>query len=242
MCLIVLAHRFSDRFPLILAANRDEDYERPTAAADFWNDEPAVLGGRDQVHGGTWLAITTRGRFGAVTNLRGAARSSQNRSRGELVREFVVGAQPAREYANEVERRLSDYAGFHLLAGEVGREVALLSAVTQMLSPGIHGLSNAPNGERWEKVDTAVAALHAVARVADDQRLADEILRIIGPPMKHGDPTRDLFIAGDRYGTRSSTAIVAQGDQFLFVEQTYGRGGLKIGERKTFRVRRPSER
>src|SRR5204863_200004 len=72
MCLIALAHRASEKYPFVLAANRDEDYERDTRVAQVWEDAPEVVGGRDALYGGSWLAIARNGRFAAVTNLRGA--------------------------------------------------------------------------------------------------------------------------------------------------------------------------
>jgi hypothetical protein len=89
MCLIAIAHRAHARFPLVIAANRDEDYDRPTYDAHFWTDAPDVLGGRDALANGSWLAIARNGRFAAVTNLRGAERKT--RSRGALVADFVIG-------------------------------------------------------------------------------------------------------------------------------------------------------
>jgi len=213
MCLIVVAHRIFDGFPLIIAANRDEEYARPTIPANFWSDHAEVLGGRDGLHGGTWLAITKHGRFAAVTNLRGAVRRPESLSRGELVENFVIGTQSPLEYAKSID--ISRYAGFHLFVGEIGGDLALVSGKVQLLGPGIHGLSNAPDGERWPKVATAVEAMRTL-------RTPEEILRFLGPPMKYGDPTRDIFIAGDRYGTRSSTAIIADGKNVIFAEQNYG--------------------
>ena len=213
MCLIVVAHQAFEGFPLLIAANRDEEYSRPTVPAHFWPDYTEVLGGRDGLHGGTWLAITKRGRFAAVTNLRGAVRSSDSLSRGELVNRFVTGMQSPLEYAKSID--VSRYAGFHLFVGEVGGELALVSGTVKSLGRGIHGLSNAPHGEHWPKVDTAVEAIRTL-------RTPEEILRFLGPPMKYGDPTRDIFIAGDRYGTRSSTAIVADAKSVAFAEQNYG--------------------
>ena len=213
MCLIVVAHRAFEVFSLIIAANRDEEYARPTIPANFWSDHAEVLGGRDGLHGGTWLAITKRGRFAAVTNLRGAVRRPESLSRGELVSNFVIGTQSPLEYAKSID--VSRYAGFHLFVGEIGGDLALVSGKVQLLGPGIHGLSNAPEGERWPKVDTAVEAMRTL-------RTPEEILRFLGPPMKYGDPTRDIFIAGDRYGTRSSTAIIADGKNVVFAEQNYG--------------------
>src|SRR6185436_20956068 len=115
MCLIALAHGVSERYPLVLAANRDEDYERATRVADVWEDAPDVVGGRDAVHGGSWLAVSKSGRFAAVTNLRGAVQRS--RSRGLLVRAFVTSAIAPEAFAEEVARDAAEYAGFHLIVG-----------------------------------------------------------------------------------------------------------------------------
>ena len=70
MCLIVLAWHQREDAPLLLAANRDEFHERPTARADFWVDEPQVLAGRDLRAGGTWLGLSRGGRFATITNIR----------------------------------------------------------------------------------------------------------------------------------------------------------------------------
>src|SRR5579872_7362887 len=99
MCLIALAHRVHAKFPLVVAANRDEFYARPTAQAAFWEDRPAILGGRDLECMGTWLGVTTTGRFAAVTNFRDPAdiRTSAE-SRGTLVSRFLEAAEPAESY------------------------------------------------------------------------------------------------------------------------------------------------
>ena len=70
MCLILFAFKTSSRYPLVVAANRDESYARPTAAAAFWGDHPDIYAGRDLDMGGTWMGLTRGGRFAAVTNFR----------------------------------------------------------------------------------------------------------------------------------------------------------------------------
>src|SRR5712691_2616136 len=109
MCLIAIALHAS-KYPLVIAANRDEDYARPTLAAHFWTDAPNILGGRDALHGGSWLAMTRAGRFAAVTNLRGSVRDPQKRSRGELVSNFVRGDTEPQQYIEEVAARAAEYA------------------------------------------------------------------------------------------------------------------------------------
>jgi len=70
MCLALFAFHTHPRFPVLIAANRDEFYERPTAAAGFWKEIPALLAGRDLREGGTWMGVTRSRRFAAVTNYR----------------------------------------------------------------------------------------------------------------------------------------------------------------------------
>lgn len=234
MCLIALAHCVSPRYALIVAANRDEEYARPSLPAAFWDGEE-IAGGRDAVHGGSWLAMSRAGRFAAVTNLRGAVRTNQPRSRGELVAGFVRGDAPPRGYLDEISTRLADYGGFHLLAGEVGGDLGQLSESARSLERGFHGLSNAPAGITWPKVETAIEALRGATETRDRATMIDRLLRILRSTPANGDPTRDLFVAGERYGTRAATVIVVDDGMVDFVEQGFGPGGVIMGERRDVR-------
>src|SRR5436190_627896 len=121
MCLIAVAHLASARWPLVIAANRDEFFDRPARAAHAWDDAPDVIGGRDLQAGGSWLAVTRGGRFAMVTNVRpsGPAEAGPyTTSRGALVSDFIRGGVAPLAYAEGVERER--YAGFHLVTGEVG--------------------------------------------------------------------------------------------------------------------------
>src|SRR5882724_7022541 len=96
MCLIVLAWRVHPRFPLVVAANRDEFHSRKAAPAAFWRDQPQILAGRDLQAMGTWMGVSRSGKFAAVTNYRGAREPSAAESRGALVTAFLAdGALPA---------------------------------------------------------------------------------------------------------------------------------------------------
>jgi uncharacterized protein with NRDE domain len=176
--------------------------------------------------GGAWLAISRRGRFAAVTNLRGAV--SRGRSRGALVRDFVTGDAAPHAYVAGIDP--SQYAGFHLFAGEVGGELAHLSESASSLDAGIHGVSNAPHGERWPKVDLAVDAVRAALALDDVEAIVDELLRFLATPRGRGRIEEEVFIAGDRYGTRASTVVVATPETIVFAEQNFGRGGRVEGE------------
>jgi uncharacterized protein with NRDE domain len=225
MCLIVVAHRVTEELPLVLAANREEDHDRPTIPADFWPDQPDILGGRDALLGGSWLALTRDGRFAAVTNLRGAVRGPGGPSRGDLVRDFVRGTARPAEYADDIATRVDEYAGFHLLVGEIGGTLAQISGAARELEPGIHGLSNAPMGVRWPKVELAETAMQ---RALTEGLTADGLLRFLSTKP-------DIFITGDRYGTRSSTVIIAKASEVHFVEQNFARGGAPQGAPRAFR-------
>jgi uncharacterized protein with NRDE domain len=119
MCLIAFAYNVHPSYRLILAANRDEFYERPSAAADFWKDYPQVLAGRDLKNGGTWLGITREGKFAAVTNYRDpSSLKSDAWSRGKLVSRYLVGKQTPDDYLKKISAQVNQYNGFNLLLGD----------------------------------------------------------------------------------------------------------------------------
>lgn len=238
MCLIVVAHEVASKIPLVIAANRDEDYDRPSRAAHLWDDNPDILGGRDALHGGSWLAIRRDGRWAAVTNLRGTTRTPDRRSRGHLVRDFLSTTQDAAAYARDVATRNDQYAAFHLLLGGAGESLVQLSENVMEYPPGIVGLSNSPVSERWPKVDAACDAMAAALKQSHPEPIAESLLRFLGTPPVAYQPEREPFVAGEKYGTRSSTVIVATAEQILFIEQNYARGGSPDGLRRVFRLDR----
>jgi uncharacterized protein with NRDE domain len=245
MCLILFAYRAHADYPLVLAANRDEDYARPAAAAGFWEDHPAVCGGRDLERGGTWLGLSRGGRFAAVTNYRdGLPRRAGARSRGELTRDYLVGAQPALAYLEAVRLRAADYSGFGLIVGDL-RECHFLSnrdGALRRIDPGIYGLSNHLLDTPWPKVERGKRALRAAlagpVEVAALHRLladrepapAHELPRTgVGPERER--ELSPLFIAGERYGTRASTVVRVRRDgEVVFSEHRFGAAGCALGE------------
>ena len=78
MCLILLNYNAHPDYSLILAANRDEFYDRPTQPLSFWKDNPDILAGQDLKGKGTWLGITKNGRFAGITNFRDPASQKQD--------------------------------------------------------------------------------------------------------------------------------------------------------------------
>ena len=90
MCLILVALNPMPGCKLLLAANRDEYYDRPTAPAGFWKEAPYLLAGKDLHAGGTWLGVTKTGRVAGITNYRDPSAVKKHApSRGELVTRFL---------------------------------------------------------------------------------------------------------------------------------------------------------
>ena len=236
MCLVIVAHRVSPEFPLVIAANRDEDHDRPTLPAHWWDGE--ILGGRDALAGGTWLAMTRTGRFAAVTNLRAAPRAGAP-SRGELVAQFLRGDAAPLAYANDVAARAAQFAGFHLIAGQAGGEIGYVTNApgaegAHRYADGVHGVSNGPPQERWPKVVAGEAAMQdALASGGDADAITAELLRFLRST-RGGTPDREPFVLNERWGTRSSTVIVAAAEEIRFVEQSWTRRGEPDGDARRF--------
>ncbi len=119
MCLILFALQKHPNYKLILAANRDEYYKRPSEPPHFWEDVPHLLAGRDLVAGGTWLGITRNGRIAAVTNYRDPASVKPNApSRGKLVRDFLASDLDPASYVALIRNEEDRYNGFNLVLGD----------------------------------------------------------------------------------------------------------------------------
>jgi uncharacterized protein with NRDE domain len=220
MCLIAIAVHASPRYPIVIAANRDEFYDRPTRPLHVWDDDPNIAGGRDLRAGGSWLAVTRDGRFAAVTNIRGLDEAPNPRSRGELVGNFVRSRIPPLAYAEEI--RPEEYAGFHLIVGD-RRTVAHVAtdAPARLLDDGIFAVSNAPAEVDWPKI---VIAREAMARSLDG-RLIDDLMRFLTTP-RGGPIEEEVFVSFPEhgYGTRSSTVVVIGDDEIVMNEVSHPSG------------------
>ncbi|MCF5720427.1 NRDE family protein [Pseudomonas syringae] len=243
MCLIVFAWRPGHAQPLIVAANRDEFYARPSLPLAQWLDAPEVYAGRDQEAGGTWLGVNTDGRFAALTNIRDPHQPPARKSRGELVARFLNGSLPIDDYLADVNGRSIEYAGFNLLVGtrdELWHYNANQTEPT-LLKAGVYGLSNAGLDTPWPKLLKAKAALSAVL----DDPQPEALLGILSDPQTApfaelpdtgvGLATESLlssvFIASPSYGTRASTALIVNADGTrLMVERSFGPHGGRLGE------------
>ncbi|GAB3285118.1 NRDE family protein [Parahaliea aestuarii] len=250
MCLIIFAYRTHPRYPLLMAANRDEFHARPTAAAGFWRERPDLLAGRDLQAGGTWMGITRGGRFAAITNFRDPARSTPApRSRGELPLDWLDSAEPAPAWLARQSGQAAQYAGFNLLFGDRTTLWYWSNANgggQRELEAGIYGLSNASLDTPWPKVELGKARLRALLEksgdidhgalleVVQDRRLADTAaLAPLGLGEAMDRQLSAQFICAGAYGTRSSTTLTVSGDGAVdWRETSYDAGGRQSGVRR----------
>ena len=106
MCLIFLSVNNHPTYKLVIAANRDEFYNRKTEAASFWKDHPEILGGRDLEAMGTWMAMNKKGKISFVTNYRDPLNINPKApSRGQLVTDFLLNDASPQEYLKGVEEK-----------------------------------------------------------------------------------------------------------------------------------------
>lgn len=257
MCLIALAWRMHPRYRLILAANRDEFHARPTLPLAEWQDAPQVIGGRDALHGGSWLALRGR-RLAAVTNVRRPP-EQEGRSRGELVADFVRSDADAAAAMQLLANEATQYRPFNLLIHH-GDTLAFASNrhdatsepgfATRTLDPGIHGVSNGVLDAPWPKTamlmtrlgdwiasyaakpsaDNAPDLEPLFAALADTTTAADDRLPDTGIGLERERFLSPAFIAHATYGTRASTVVLIADDHAEIVERRFGAFGSFLGE------------
>lgn len=240
MCLIVVGWRVHPDYPLVVAANRDEFYARPTASAAYWADAPDIIGGIDLEAGGTWLGISTTARFAAVTNVREPGMAKGARSRGELTRNFLLSDLPAGDYARKLDGR--HYSGFNLLVsdGEALIYCSNRDGGPRALPPGIYGLSNHLLDSPWPKlVQARQRFAEALPRLPDeagffdllgDQAIVtDADLPKTGVSLEWERRLSAVFVKSEDYGTRASTLVYQQADgKVKLHEQSFGANGRTL--------------
>jgi len=220
MCLVVFAVDPDDTHRLILAGNRDEFHARPTDAIARWEEPAGIVGGRDRVAGGTWLAASSRGRFATVTNSRDAVPPDPAfESRGRLVTDFLTSSDDALAVLGAIDGRR--YAGFNLVVADT-TQVAYASnrdGAPRRLGAGVYAVSNAVLDTPWFKAEYARTAFRelAVRDALDDaslfallasrERAPRERISSSHLPLDVAHRLSAPFIVGDDYGTRASTIV-----------------------------------
>ncbi len=249
MCLLLLAVDCHPEYSLVVAANRDEFYHRPSKAAGFWGTSPPVLAGRDLTGGGTWLGMLASGRLAAATNYRGADQlRPDGPSRGKLVVDFLLGDQTPWAHSSRLNAVGSDYSGFNLVLWDRGKGL-VYSNVTRNalpLTPGMHGISNHLLDTPWPKVSQGISAM-AEALTPDAPPDVEHLFQLlrqretapddelphtgVGLPMERALSPAFVHIPEAAYGTRCSTVVLlGRGGDAVFVERTFDASGEPEGE------------
>ncbi|HYK72038.1 MAG TPA: NRDE family protein [Pseudoneobacillus sp.] len=251
MCLILFAYRVHPTYPLIVAANRDEFFERPTRSVHYWEDYPHILAGRDLKQMGTWMGITTSGKFAALTNFRDPKEKTEGkRSRGELVANFLIEKSDSSDYMKKVADTRNLYPGYNLLVGDTN-ELYYYSNIEnnmQLLEPGVYGVSNHLLNTDWPKVKRGREELTQIV-----SRSEEEMVEQLFTLLQHADTAPEhllpktgvsiewerilspIFIQSDGYGTRSSTVLLATDKEIFYKERVYNENGKSDSE---FRINR----
>ena len=229
MCLIVFAWQVVPGAPLVAAANRDEFYDRPSAPASPWPENPAVFAGRDLKGGGSWMGINQEGpngpRFAALTNIRGPQERREDApSRGALVADFLAGDLNAEEYIRKIAQGAGAYNGFNLVLGDRERLFWFSNRGGdderngKELAPGIYGISNSLLDAPWPKVVRTKAQFASLLcqgapedayfeMLADTTRAPDLRLPDTGIELDLERVLSAVCIETAGYGTRTSTVV-----------------------------------
>jgi len=254
MCLIVFSFKNHQKYPLIIAANRDEFYDRPTRPARFWDEETQLLAGKDEKLGGTWLGVTKQGKIAALTNYRDFSNIKEDApSRGKITIEYLTGDKKALDYLKELHKSSNTYNGFNLINGNHDALYHYSNQTEKItpIKPGIHGVSNAVLNTPWPKVETAKSAFkEAIDRDDIDEKKIFALLRNSKQYPLNQLPNTGLsdemeklvssaFIKSEDYGTRCSTLITVRNDgEITFIEKTYkpSAGALTSETRFSFTI------
>lgn len=250
MCLITFSYRQHPKFQLIFAANRDEHYDRPTRGAQFWDENPDILAGKDLKAGGTWMGITKGGMWGALTNYRDPSIDRENPpSRGQLVLEYLKNNDSPERFLKKLDQSANQYMGFSLLAGTVNKlgYYSNQQNSIRLLDSGLYGLSNHLLNSDWPKVERAKANLNKLIQrnaiseealfelLTDEREAPDHLLPDTGIPKEIEKKVSPIFIKSDGYGTRCSTVLLIDTDgQVRFTERCYEPGTQKVVEENRY--------
>ncbi|WP_420582225.1 NRDE family protein [Reichenbachiella sp.] len=242
MCLILFAWKKHPSYDLIVTANRDEFYNRPTQAASLWPEQPTLLAGKDLTAGGTWMGVTKTGKFAALTNYRDIANINDHApSRGDLTKDYLIQNHKPKTYLEKLKSEQIPYNGFNLLIGDQNSlwYYNNINYEIKPLEPGIYGLSNALLDDPWPKVEAGKQKLGEL--IQNDALTADSLLKIIqdktialdiklpntGVPLEWERALSAMFITMENYGTRCSTTLLKKGTSTNFAEKTYPHLGQK---------------
>ena len=219
MCLVLFSWQPNAEYQLVVAANRDEFYRRPSDNARFWPDQPDILAGKDLQAGGTWLGITRQGRFATVTNFRETpADPLPPRSRGDLTSNFLGSHVATESYLKEIDQRPAEYRGFNLLLGQADslHYYSNQQRKIQLLQPGSYGLSNQLLDCDWPKV---VDGREQLASLVNSSFTIEQLFQLLLDTGRPDEPWSAKFIQTLEYGTCAATVLIVKRNGDVFFEE-----------------------
>ncbi|KAL8092197.1 hypothetical protein AgCh_034477 [Apium graveolens] len=160
MCIGVFMWQAHPIYPFLLLLNRDEFHDRLTIPLEWWEQSgDHILGGRDGVAGGTWLASNKHGKLAFLTNVRELHSLPNVNSRGHLPVRFLESEKDPMMFAEEVVREADQYNGFNLIVADICSKSMVYvtnrpkqdNNYIKQVSPGIHVLSNSNLDTPWPK-------------------------------------------------------------------------------------------
>lgn len=244
MCLITFSYKQHPDYDLIFAANRDENYSRPARPAQFWENHPDILAGKDLKAGGTWMGITKRGAFAALTNYRDPEIKKENPpSRGHLVLDYLKNDGDPVDYLKKLAQKADQYKGFSILAGTIDKLAYYTNQENnvQLLERGLYGLSNHLLDTPWPKIKRAKAQLNQIIQkdsisedalfdlLADEREAPEDQLPDTGIPKDMEKKVSPIFIKSEGYGTRCSTILlIGRNSRVTFSERWFKPGTQQI--------------
>jgi uncharacterized protein with NRDE domain len=245
MCLLLIAVRAVPGKPLLLLGNRDEFRARASTAAAPWAEDARVVGGRDLVAGGSWLALRADGRHAAVTNVRTGLPATAPKSRGWLVRDFMLDDARPQEFLDSVHADVESYGAFNLVVGDREETWAYgtADAAPRPLDAGVHVISNGRIGVHWPKtgrlqqrfveaIETSLDDARLLDLLLDQKQPADAALPDTGIGIELERLLAPVFVRGSaHYGTRASTlAYVCEDRSASVQERLFGAEAHAEGE------------
>jgi len=250
MCIVALAWQVLDKNPICLISNRDEFYHRPALQLQKWRDSP-IIAGQDLKSGGTWMGVTQQGRWAIVTNFRdGTDQHNYPTSRGHLIQEFLTSEQTPIRFAQELEKKQCDYAGFNLFIGDLEQAVYMSNRgeAPQLLAKGVFVVSNGLMSDHWEKTQhlrkrftqefLPMMQLDSIPEkdlqnviwdiLEDERKVIPDLLPNTGINPEMEELLSSTFIQSPIYGTRCSNFLRIGPSQINWIEKT--QQGEHLGE------------
>lgn len=254
MCIVTFNQHEHPKYKLIIASNRDEFYERPTAKAHFWEDHPTILAGRDLKEMGTWLGITKTGRLAILTNFRDlASEKSDRKSRGSIVKEFLTSNDEPYTLFEQLQQNKFDYNGFNFVGGTIDQLYHYGNHEMDITSfkAGTYSISNGPLNISWPKTKKAKTMLEnylsqeeevyiedIFTQLNNRQLAPDEELPNTGIDFGLERNVSSIFIDREpNYGTKTSTVILVTYDnEVTFIERTFEQGQFADEKKFAFSI------